>query len=56
MTQLSNRLSTVFISLGLAYGNAVAAEHSSEQDFFQELPVVLSASRLSQPITKHPMR
>lgn len=54
MTQLSNRLSTVFISLGLACGNAVAAEYASEQDFLQELPIVLSASRLSQPISETP--
>ncbi len=33
---------------------AWAADYSSEQDFFTEIPVVLSASRLSQPLSEVP--
>lgn len=42
------------MSAGMACGSAGAAEYSSEQDYFQELPVVLSASRLSQPVSETP--
>jgi len=35
-------------------GSVWAADYPSEQDYLQELPVVLSASRLSQPITETP--
>jgi iron complex outermembrane receptor protein len=31
-----------------------AADYSSEQEYFQEFPVVLSASRLSQPLSEAP--
>jgi iron complex outermembrane receptor protein len=31
-----------------------AAEYSNEEDYYQELPVVLSASRLSQPLSEAP--
>ena len=34
--------------------SSLAAEYPSEQDYLQEFPVVLSASRLSQPITETP--
>jgi iron complex outermembrane receptor protein len=35
-------------------GSAWAADYPTEQDYFQELPIVLSASRLSQPISEAP--
>jgi iron complex outermembrane receptor protein len=35
-------------------GTVWAADYPSEQDYFQELPIVLSASRLSQPISEAP--
>ncbi|MCR4332071.1 MAG: TonB-dependent receptor plug domain-containing protein [Sulfuricaulis sp.] len=35
-------------------GSSLAAEYPSELDYLQEFPVVLSASRLSQPITETP--
>lgn len=54
MHQSVHRLPAVVISVGMACGSAWAAEYSSEQDYFQELPVVLSASRLSQPVSETP--
>src|SRR5574340_14720 len=48
------RLRLAVFLAGMACGNAWAAEYPSEQDYFQELPVVLSASRLSQPISETP--
>lgn len=39
---------------GMTCGSLWAAEYQTEQDYFQELPVVLSASRLSQPISETP--
>lgn len=38
----------------LSVGSAMAADTLSEQDFFQELPLVLTASRLSQPQSESP--
>lgn len=38
----------------LAAHNVSAADYSSEQDYLQEFPVVLSASRLSQPLSEAP--
>lgn len=38
----------------LAMQNGWAADSPNEQDYFQELPVVLSASRLSQPLSEAP--
>jgi len=35
-------------------GSVWAADYPSEQDYLQELPIVLSASRLSQPISETP--
>ncbi|OGT00344.1 MAG: hypothetical protein A3F73_12310 [Gallionellales bacterium RIFCSPLOWO2_12_FULL_59_22] len=35
-------------------GSSWATDYPSEQDYFQELPVVLSASRLPQPISETP--
>jgi iron complex outermembrane receptor protein len=40
--------------VGMGYVNALAADYPSEQEYFQEIPVVLSASRLSQPISETP--
>ncbi|HEU0234395.1 MAG TPA: TonB-dependent receptor [Gallionella sp.] len=39
---------------GMTCGSAWAADYPSEQDYLQELPIVLSASRLSQPISEAP--
>lgn len=38
----------------LSWNAAKAADNSSETDYFQEFPVVLSASRLSQPLSEAP--
>ena len=38
----------------LASQNLWASEYASEQDYLQEFPVVLSASRLSQPLSEAP--
>jgi iron complex outermembrane receptor protein len=40
--------------IGMTCESVLAAEYQTEQDYFQELPVVLSASRLSQPISETP--
>jgi iron complex outermembrane receptor protein len=42
------------LSIGVICGTAWAADYPTEQDYFQELPIVLSASRLSQPISETP--
>src|SRR3989338_9452848 len=42
------------LSAGIICSSAWAADYPSEQDYLQELPVVLSASRLSQPISETP--
>lgn len=39
---------------GMSCESAWAADYPSEQDYLQEFPVVLSASRLSQPISETP--
>ena len=43
-----------FSLLLLACQSGYAADSSSEMDYYQELPVVLSASRLSQPLSEAP--
>jgi iron complex outermembrane receptor protein len=48
------RLALAALSIGLAAHKAGAADYSSEQDYLQEFPVVLSASRLSQPMSEAP--
>ncbi len=48
------RLCAAVSSTVMACVNVWAADYPSEQDYFQELPVVLSASRLSQPISETP--
>ena len=54
MKQLQYRLSVSILLIGMACGNALAADYPSEQDYLQEFPVVLSASRLSQPVSETP--
>lgn len=43
-----------FILLCLLSQPACAADYSNEADYYQDLPVVLSASRLSQPLSEAP--
>ena len=38
----------------IAWQTGYAAEYASEQDYYQEFPVVLSASRLVQPLSEAP--
>ena len=54
MKQSRCRLRMSVLSVGMICTSAWAADYPSEQDYFQELPVVLSASRLSQPISETP--
>lgn len=48
------RLHLVLLSIVMLCKSAWAEEYLSEQDYLQKFPVVLSASRLSQPITETP--
>jgi iron complex outermembrane receptor protein len=55
MEQFRYRLFIMAIlSIGMTCGSAWAADYPSEQDYLQEFPIVLSASRLSQPISETP--
>ncbi len=54
MKRLQRRLSAAAFSVGIGCGSTWAADYPSEQDYFRDLPVVLSASRLSQPISETP--
>lgn len=54
MKQLQSGLSASILLIGIACGSARAAGYPSEQDYLQEFPIVLSASRLSQPISETP--
>lgn len=54
MRKTGYRLFMAVSLAGINYGGAWAADYPSEQDYFQEFPVVLSASRLSQPISETP--
>lgn len=54
MKQLRQRLFAAILLAGTCYANVWAADYPSEQEYFQEIPVVLSASRLSQPISETP--
>ncbi len=38
----------------IVFNSAYAADYANEMDYFQEFPVVLSASRLSQPLSEAP--
>lgn len=44
----------VMQAVGAGGANVWAADYPSEQEYFQEIPVVLSASRLSQPLSETP--
>lgn len=48
------QLCTAILSVSMTCGSSWATDYPSEQDYFQELPVVLSASRLPQPISETP--
>ncbi|HEU0220486.1 MAG TPA: TonB-dependent receptor plug domain-containing protein [Gallionella sp.] len=48
------RLSMAVLLPGVFCGSTWAAEYPTEQDYLQEFPIVLSASRLSQPISETP--
>ena len=54
MKKFRHRPLIVVLLAGMACGSAWAADYPSEQDYLQEFPVVLSASRLSQPISETP--
>lgn len=45
---------TAVLLVGMVCGSASAAQFPSENDYFQEFPIVLSASRLSQPVSETP--
>lgn len=48
------RLCVAVLSTAMTCESVWADDYPSEQDYFQELPIVLSASRLSQPISETP--
>ena len=48
------RLCVAILSTALICGSAWAADNPTEQDYLQEFPIVLSASRLSQPVSETP--
>lgn len=48
------QLGMAIVLMGISVPEAWAADYSSEQDYLQEFPVVLSASRLSQPLSEAP--
>lgn len=50
----SKQTSAVAMILCMATGSVWANEVTSEQDYLQDFPVVLSASRLSQPLSEAP--
>lgn len=52
--ELQRRLCVAVLSTAMICGSVRAAEYPTEQDYFQEFPIVLSASRLSQPISETP--
>ncbi len=54
MGRFRQRLATAVSLLGVTIHSVWAADYSSEQEYFQEFPVVLSASRLSQPLSEAP--
>lgn len=54
MNQFSGKLFAVVPMTLMACGYSWAADYPSEQDYLQEFPVVLSASRLAQPISEAP--
>lgn len=54
MGSIQYRLVIAALFIVLSAQRVSAEDYSSEQDFFAELPVVLSASRLSQPLSEAP--
>lgn len=54
MSQFQSRLFVAALLLGTACGSVWADDLTSEQTYLQEFPVVLSASRLSQPLSEVP--
>ena len=54
MKQFRCRLYIAVLSVGVICGSACAAGYPSEKDYLQEIPVGLSASRLSQPVSETP--
>src|SRR3989338_683296 len=54
MRSFRYQLCTTILSVSMTCGSSWATDYPSEQDYFQELPVVLSASRLPQPISETP--
>jgi len=48
------RLCAAVFLIGVSGGTVWAADHPTEQDYLQEFPIVLSASRLSQPVSETP--
>ena len=54
MQQFRHRLYIAALSAGIGCGSVLAADYPTEQDYLQEFPIVLSASRLSQPLSETP--
>lgn len=54
MKKFLHRLLAPVISAGVSCGSACADTYPTEGAYFEELPVVLSASRLSQPVSEAP--
>jgi len=54
MGRFQYRLVIAVFCMGLAAQRVCASDYSSEKDYLQEFPVVLSASRLSQPLSDAP--
>lgn len=54
MTRFRQRKFIAILFFGLITQTVWAADYPSEQNYFQEFPVVLSASRLSQPLSEAP--
>ncbi|MDP4027513.1 MAG: TonB-dependent receptor [Gallionella sp.] len=54
MKKISLRLCATVTLLEMGFGSARASDYPIEQNYFQELPVVLTASRLSQPASEAP--
>jgi iron complex outermembrane receptor protein len=54
MRSFTYRLVAAVSCAALSTQGVLAADYPSEQEYFQEFPVVLSASRLSQPLSEAP--
>ncbi|HEX5363005.1 MAG TPA: TonB-dependent receptor plug domain-containing protein, partial [Gallionella sp.] len=51
---MKKQFTAILLTLGFSMHSLLAADYSSELDYFQELPVVLTASRLLQPLSEAP--